>query len=169
LFSFADALRARNGNSAAGINALLAAESVSNADEFATGETHNGGSETALPIFTTIAIGPSPVSLCVSAEFGADNKLGYTRFLRLDVPAGGQSVTITATGAVNGAGTAAAQDPDIYVYRRGVEVVVGIATGGTETISQQPLPAGTYIIEVYDFELTGVAVQPRCFTVSIQG
>ena len=37
-------------------------------------------------------------------------------------------------------------------------------------LTQVPLTAGTFILEVYDFELDlVVGTQPRCMTVSIQG
>jgi hypothetical protein len=78
-------------------------------------------------------------------------------------------VTITATGANSGGGVPAT-DPDIFVLRRGVLAAFGAGTGATETISQTPLPAGLYIIEVYDFDIDSVANDiPRCMTVSVTG
>jgi hypothetical protein len=108
------------------------------------------------------------MAVCTSTPVGnVDlNKLGNRVFLRFDNDAQ-RIVTIQATGAVNGAGTAAAVDPDIFVLRRGVAVASGILTGATETISQVTLAAGTHIIEVYDFQLAGS--QPRCMTVSVTG
>jgi hypothetical protein len=53
------------------------------------------------------------------------------------------------------------------VLRRGTLALFGVATGSTETIDQQPLAPGNYVIEVYDFDITGVL--PRCMNVSIQG
>jgi hypothetical protein len=38
-----------------------------------------------------------------------------------------------------------------------------------EDIPQRQLPAGTYILEVYDFQLSGSGTSPRCMTVSITG
>jgi hypothetical protein len=166
IFSFVDALRSRNSGVSSDIDALLTDERIFSRNEFAVGETNQGGSTAALPVYTTITSG-GPVPICTSSSIGGDGKLGFTRFLRFDV-ATQTAVTITATGAVNGAGTSAAQDPDIFVYRRGVEVVSGTLVGTSETISQQPLTPGTYIIEVFDAALTTISATPRCMTVSIQ-
>jgi hypothetical protein len=67
----------------------------------------------------------------------------------------------------------------VFVLHRGALVQFGTSTPagnaphtapGHETIQQFALPAGTFIIEVYDFELDLVAGnQPRCMTVSITG
>lgn len=164
IFSFADALRAANGAQTAGINALLTGESISESDAFGSSETNAGGSSTAVPIYQNPT---SQMIVCSSGGDDSRNKLGYRRFLRLNVTSA-SAVTITATGAVDSAnpGSVAATDPDIYVYRRGAIVAFSEATGPSETISQQPLAAGLHIIEVYDFDL-GVA--PRCMSVSISG
>jgi hypothetical protein len=167
IFSFVDALRARNAGQTSAIDALLTNEGISSRNEFATGETHDGGSPTALPVYSTIATG-APLSICSSSSVGTDGKLGFSRFLRFDVAAQGL-FTITATGAAAGAGTLAATDPDIFVYGRGTRVAAGEAVGQTEVIQQQPLAAGTYIIEIIDFDLQQVSPTRRCFSVSIQG
>jgi hypothetical protein len=79
-------------------------------------------------------------------------------------------VTIQATGANNGGGTVPATDPDIFVLRRGVLAAFGAEVAATETIDQVPLPAGLYIIEVYDFNIDRVvSTAPRCMTVSVTG
>lgn len=164
IFSFADALRTANGAQTAGINALLGGESISGINAFGDNEGNAGGSSTALPIYQNPA---SQMIVCSSGGDDSRNKLGYRRFLRLNVTSA-SAVTITATGAVDTAnpGSVAATDPDIYVYRRGAVVAFSEATGPSETISQQPLAAGLHIIEVYDFDL-GAA--PRCMSVSISG
>lgn len=164
IFSFATALRAANGTQAAGINALLTGEAISGSDAFGTGEANPGGSSTALPIYQDVV--PQMI-VCSSGGDDSRNKLGYRRFVRLNVPTA-TAVTITVTGVVDPAnqGSVAATDPDIYVYRRGAVVAFSEATGSTETISQQPLAAGLHIVEVYDYDL-GLA--PRCMSVSISG
>ena len=94
------------------------------------------------------------------------NKVGNRVFLRFDndVP---RLVTIVATGATNGGGTVAATDPDIYVLRRGALATFGAGSGAQRNDLAVSLPAGIYIIEVYDFDLAGTA--PHCMTVSITG
>lgn len=172
IFSFASALRSANASSAAAIGTLLANESISGTDAFGTGETNdgNGTDPTVVPVYGDISLN-TPVNVCSRAVSGtgdSDNKLGNRKFLRLVLNAG-RTVTIQAAGASPAAPAVAATDPDIYVHRQGVLVAVGDGLGSSETISQIPLSAGTYIIEVYDFDLNGVSTIARCMNVSVSG
>jgi hypothetical protein len=173
IFSFATALRSGNSASSAAISALLSGEFISGSDEFGAGETNDGGDSGAqgvLPVYRDISPG-TPVVVCSRATSGsgdAANKLGNRKFLRLVLGAA-TGVTIQAAGVSTGSGTVPAEDPDIFVHRRGSLVAVGQETGSTETITQLALPADTYIIEVYDFELAGMTSISRCMNVSVQG
>jgi hypothetical protein len=167
IYPFIMGLRAAPGAPQAAINALLDGENIHVTDDFGAAETNDGGANDVLPIYKTILLN-NPIAVCSRAPFGSIdlNKLGNRVFLRFDNDAP-RVVTIQAAGAVNGPGTAAAIDPDVFVLRRGVAVASGVLTGTTETLTQVPLAAGTHIIEVYDFQLTGSL--PRCMNVSIQG
>jgi hypothetical protein len=171
VFSFATALRSGNSESSAAINALLSGEAISGSDDFGAGESNNGGDDQVLPVHSDISLGPNPVVVCSRATAGsgaAANKLGNRKFLRLVLGAP-TAVTIQAAGVSTGSGTVSATDPDIFVHLRGSFVAVGNGTGPTETITQLALPADTYIIEVYDFDLAGTTTVPRCMNVSVQG
>jgi hypothetical protein len=167
IYPFITALRAEPGVPLTAIDDLLDGEDVHVTDDFGAGESNNAGVAAVLPIYKTIMLG-TQISVCSRAPFGSTdlNKLGNRVFLRFDNDVQ-RLVTIQAVGASDGQGGAAAIDPDIFVLRRGVAVASGVSTGGTETIPQVSLAAGTHIIEVYDFQLTGT--QPRCMNVSIQG
>jgi hypothetical protein len=170
IFSFATALRSANSGSSAAINALLGAEAVSGADDFGAGESNDGGDPDVLPVYNDIFLG-TPITVCSRATAGAGdnaNKLGNRKFLRFVLGAP-TLVTIQAAGVAPGGASVAATDPDIFVHRRGEFVAIGDATGSTETITQLALPADTYIIEVYDFDLAGITTISRCMNVSIQG
>jgi hypothetical protein len=174
IFEFAAALRTANPNAAQGIDDLLTRESISTgSDAFGNAETNSGGSVTALPIYRDVALNAPTAAVCVGASAGSsdNNKLGNRRFLRLTLTSP-MAVTITATGAVDPADTnsVAATDPDMVLYHRGF-LQRSEATGQTETISQQPLASGVYIIELYDFDLgdTGVGTKPHCMSVSVTG
>lgn len=169
IFSFAEALRAANPAQVAGINTLLSGESIStNSNAFGNNEANSGGVPTALPIYQTITTA-QPVLVCSSSDNGDQNKLGYRRFLLLNVTSAATAVTIAATGTVDPDNPASleATDPDIFVWRSGDLVALGNDVGQTETITQQPLAAGMHVIEVYDYEAVG-AVQ-RCMSVSVTG
>ena len=168
IYTFAAGLRAANPGSAAQIDDLLTQEKIFGSDDFGAGETNDAGDPGILPIYKTILLN-APISVCSRMPDGSTdaNKVGNRVLLRFDNDAQ-RLVTITAAGAVNGGGTVAATDPDIFVLRRGTLAAFGVSsTANSETISQQPLAAGTYIIEVYDFNIAGT--QPRCMSVSIQG
>jgi hypothetical protein len=172
IFSFATALRSANSESSAAISALLDGEVISGNDDFGANETNDGGDPQVLPVYSVIILN-TPVPVCSRAIAGtglgnADNKLGNRKFLRFTLSTA-TLVTIQAAGAVTADGTVAATDPDIFVHRRGDLVAVGDGTGSTETITQLALPADTYIIEVYDFDIDGVTLVSRCMNVSVQG
>jgi hypothetical protein len=79
-------------------------------------------------------------------------------------------VSIQVTGAAPNGSTVPATDPDVYVFRQGAVVAFGDSTApNSETLSQISLSAGTYVIEVYDYGLTGTGSTPHCMTVSIAG
>lgn len=173
IFTFITGLKAANSGSVAGINALLAGEDISGTGDFGTGETNFGGAgadPAVLPIYSDIVLN-TPRVVCSRTPFGhvSSNKLGNRVFLRFDNSTQ-RAVTITAAGSNNANGTVPATDPDIFVLRRGVLAALGVGTGSSETISQTPLPAGIYIIEVYDFDIDSVGNNiPRCMTVSVTG
>jgi len=174
IFEFADALRSANPTAATGINALLARESITTtSDAFGNNETHNGGSTTALPVYSDIAVGQPQQIVCTSAAAGSTsgNKLGNSRFLRLTLPTA-TTVTINVTGAVDPLNPAsvAAADPDLVIYRRGfLQRSEADAPPAVETVNSLALAAGVYIIEVYDFKLSGISTTPHCMTVSVTG
>jgi hypothetical protein len=174
IFTLTNGLRAAQPTQQAGINALLNGEKINGTDDFGTGEMNFGGVGTAqdlLPIYRDIVRNDPPQTVCSRSPFGdaSSNKLGNRVFLRFtnDVQ---RLVTITVNGANSGGGVPAT-DPDIFVLRRGALAAFGVGnTPGTETISQAPLPAGVFIIEVYDFDIdTVVSPLPRCMTVSVTG
>lgn len=187
IYSFAAALRSQNSGSAGAIANLLDNEGIeSTPDEFGTGETNTGGDidPRALPVYDTIVLNQPKSGVCSVSFAGSKdpdeepnanpNKLGNHRFFRF-VNDTARLVTITAQGAVAPTPTplgttVAATDPDIYVLRRGEIVLSGTGSAANvETISGQQLAAGTYIIDVSDFDTSGINQPPRCMTLSITG
>jgi hypothetical protein len=179
IFSFTTGLRAGNAGSVAAIDDLLDRESIFGTDDFGAGESNDGGDPEILPIYKTISLNQQ-ISVCSRSPFGDDNanKLGNRVFVRFDNTTA-RPVAIQVNGAANGAGTTFATDPDVFVLQRGELVQFGASappgapphsTPGQEAIAQFQLPAGTFILEVYDFEMSFVLnPQPRCMTVSITG
>jgi hypothetical protein len=173
IFSFSSALRANNSTQSPAVGSLLQQEDISGSGEFGTGEDNDGGDPSFVDVYQTIVPG-QPVIVCstTAASGNVDgNKLGNRQFLQFNKGTAG-AVTITANGVGSGtvAGSAPAVDPDILVFREGALVLFGESTVvGQETIANQPLAAGTYVLELYDFEVTGLGqAGSRCMNVSIQ-
>lgn len=170
IYSFSRGLLATQPAQAQAIQALLNAESIGVTDEFGSGEINDGDVAGALPIFVPVSLNQSPVHVCTSSRAGSRdlNKLGNRRLLRLELPAPAL-VTIHASGAA-AVPALPATDPDIYVLRRGQVLYSGrTGTPNSETLSQISLAAGTYIIEVYDYDLGSTAQEQRCMDVSVTG
>lgn len=99
IFSFLTALKAANPGSAAGINALVNAQSINGTgiDAYGSAETNSAGDADALPVYTALSVNGGPANTCSTDTFGTGNKLGNWRFFRFSVSAAGNH-TFTATG-----------------------------------------------------------------------
>lgn len=187
IFSFATALRSANGSSSNAIGNLLSGENINGQGDFGTGETNSGTDAGFTAVYTDIAVGTPVTGLCTTSNASGNdgNKLGNRRFLRFVKSTAG-SVTIQATGVGSGTVTGAglAEDPDILVHRRGVTqdfgMNNGLPIGQSDAVRQESmtvtLAAGTYVLEVYDYEVIDPTVPanqrpstPRCMSLSISG
>jgi hypothetical protein len=166
IYTFSNALRARNAAAAAGINTLLANERIAVTGDFGEGETNDGGDAAALPIYTSIGINQNR-TVCMHGQNADLNRLGNNRFFTLSL--GARSlVTLHAAGVVDDAGTIPAGDPDLFVYLKGQLVAASEQGGATETIQQLELDPGTYVIEIYDFDSRG-NTSTRCANLAVTG
>lgn len=166
IYTFANALRERNGAAAAGINTLLTNERIAVTGAWGEGETNEGGDVAALPIYTPIGINENR-TVCMHGQDADLNRLGNNRFFTLSL--GARSLlTLQAAGVANGPGTIAAGDPDVFVYLRGVLVAASEQPGPTETLQQLELDPGTYVVEIYDFDSRGNDAT-RCVNLAVTG
>jgi hypothetical protein len=157
IYPFASALIARDPGDTAQVTALLAGQSILATDDFGTGETNNAGDTNNLPIYTDIAADDADHD--VRSIGDADNyynALGNRRYFRFN--------TLTTRAVTNiraRAMPAAGHDPDIILWRNGQIVASGTldstvaqpSTGaavGNEILIVNNLPAGNYVIEVYE-------------------
>lgn len=171
IFPFIRAIKASNGASASGINALLTEQSIaSSVDDFASSETNAGLSTDAIPVYTDLTLNGGVQQVCGDATLGNYNKLGNRRFLRLAL-AQAATISITATG-LPGAQATPVPDPDIVVWRRGQVVGISNGVGSQELLPSLSLSAGTYVIEVFEYSHTDAAEPQRgrtCINVSVTG
>jgi hypothetical protein len=133
-------------------NSLLTAQNITtNTNAFATTETIQPlGSPTiapasVLPLYTTIT-NSGTATLRTTNDAGTSNKLGNHRFIRFE---NGSTRTVTITVATSNTDTNA--DPDFLVWRGGTFIRDGTnPPPGPEVQTITNLPAGTYLIDVYD-------------------
>jgi len=134
------------GADAATVTSIFASQAIPTNDAFGTGETNNGGIADALPVHRQHpGVGQTlgGQSLCVTDAASRPNKLGNYAFVRVSLPAGTRTITL------NG-GT----DPDFEIFNAAFRAVAEGIVPGSETSSVN-LAAGSYVIAVTDFQLTG--------------
>jgi hypothetical protein len=171
IYPFVAALKARAGAPVAGINALLGSQDIAATDEWATGESNDGGVPEALPVYTSISIGGTQL-VCGVTTAGSINKLGNSLFLRFTLGSA-RSVTIRAqyTATSSLAPFTPAPDPDLVLYRSGLLDFSDFTNpDGSETLTR-PLEAGEYVIEVYEYSHVDPSASQRrgktCFNVTV--
>jgi hypothetical protein len=167
IFSFADAVRSAGNSAVTGaLNSLLSAQRIfagSGANQWGFGETNSGGTASNLPIYTSLTLGV-PAQACftnVNITDGSVNKLGATKYLRINLPQAG-SRTVTATFP-NGS------DIDFEIYQNRVLRAVGessVATSETQVVN---FSAGEAVIRVYDANTAppGGAPTTVCTNISV--
>lgn len=175
IFQFANRVRNEAAVNAAQLDTLLAAEDVNTTDARGVGETNDGGLAQILPIYKVVTQGGGAVTVCSTAEANGTpvdassvrNKHGVREFLTLTLNASG-SVTMTATETSGPAGTT---DPDFRIWENGSLFTSRVAEGSADgsEVWTGNLNAGTYAIEIYDFnnfDETNAADSCFSFTVS---
>lgn len=171
IFPFANALRSANPSDSAAIGVLLTDEGISGTDAFGAGETNNGGLPDIPPIYKDILLNDNPVSVCSRNTNGSTstNRLGNRVFLRF-INTGTHTIQVRATGVLAGGSTVKASDPDIFVWDRGEVAILAESNDVEDELSEQKsLAVGTYIIEVFDYALTGTNTAPHCMNVVVTG
>ena len=168
IFSFADAVRtAGNTSVTTAMNTLLTAQGIftgAGASQWGTNETNNGGEAANLPIYRTLAFNTAtPVcfsSANVSTD-GAANKLGSTRYFRINLTAAGTR-TVTARFS-------SGRDVDFEVFQNRTLLVNADtpATASLNEVATVPLQAGEVIIRVLDYVTTPLATGAACATLTI--
>ena len=169
LFPFVVALKQRSGVSAAAVDVLVAAQDIVavGMNPFGSTETNDGGIDDALPIYTDIALNAGPVELCGTPEAGSTNKLGNRRFLTFSVP----SERLLSIQVANSSVVPANPDPDLVLWKSGF---FDVAESGDPDVEQyqQVVPAGDYVLEIYEFShIDPNASNPvrTCMTVTVNG
>ncbi|MEL6858676.1 MAG: hypothetical protein AAFO74_09835 [Pseudomonadota bacterium] len=172
IFAFADRVRTEATVDGTVLDTMLAAEDINGTGPQGTGESNNGAVAASLPVYKLAPQGGSAVTVCSTASNGDTNKHGVREFISVTINATG-AVTMTATETSGPAGTT---DPDFRIWERGrlftrdsrgQNRLAESGVDGSETWTGT-LDAGTYAIEIYDFNNfdTGTAAD-SCFSFSV--
>jgi PKD repeat protein len=180
IFPFIAALKTRPAVDAAGIDAVVAAQSMvsSTIDAYATTETNDGGfGDEVLPMYTTLTLNGPAREVCGRADdIFFYNTIGNRRFLRFTLSS---PTTAEIRVVASGAGLPL-PDPDLILYQNGFLDFSECAgpDGGACTeplnteVLQRSLPEGDYVLEVYDYRMIDEAEGVRsstCMNVSLTG
>ena len=150
----ASALKEVAPGQASTVTSIFNSQSINTIDQFATGEMNDGGIAEALPVYRLAGIG-TPLSLCVTNAASVPNKLGNYAFARVTLP----TTALRTIRLVGGT------DPDFEIFNASFREVADSfdrLAPGSETLVVN-LAAGSYVIAVTDFQLTG----PRCLSLTI--
>lgn len=163
IFPFIHSVVGRRPATTTNVRALLEAQNIVGADVdiFARNETNNGGGN-LLPIYEDVSIGLNR-TVCSTNQFGVFNAAGVSRFLRLQLEAP-ETFRIEVVPASSNAG----QNPEVVLYNR-AERLSSLNPGPNEVLQVTALPAGVYIIEVYEAaNRTTQSIEQACFDISLK-
>jgi hypothetical protein len=183
IFVLIAGLKERSGVDTAAIDAIVAAQSIVAApiDPYGSSETHDGGIDEALPVYTSLALNGPTRQVCGSAtDIFYYNTLGNRRFLSFNVPSA-RTIEIRVVGLGTAGATYPGPDPDLLLYQNGLVAVSDCAGPGggsctepqnTELLELVDAPAGDYVLEVYDYSHIDPSQGLRpttCMNVSLTG
>jgi hypothetical protein len=175
IHSFAFALAQSNPSLASPLSAILLNQSVAlPTDAYATGETNFGNPVIASvnPLYLTYSsLGSNLSNVCLSDAAdpnGDGNKAGEYRYIRLTLPAGLRTISVTRAPA-----TTSATDPDFYLYNNLGQISNGSNTFGISAVAnsesaQINVNGGSYVLAVTDYNFTtNTTFSSPCFNVLI--
>ncbi len=122
----------------------------------------NGSTETCFNVRLIYSGNDETRNICTTREYSGYNGLGVNRFIRLNL-ASATTVTISAT-RTSGLDPA---DPDLFVYKNGVEIKRSQSIAGNSESMSVNLSTGDYVFLINDFVYVNSNNKPDVFA-SIQ-
>lgn len=167
IFALADGLRSDMPEEVSTLTALLETQSISGEGPNGNGEINSGAIRSALPVYKEVSLNGRSTQICSVDDAGLFNKLGNREFIFLNLDA----ETDVEMSLVKSSGDEE-RDPDFNIWR-GNQLVHEAATAirGEESFDGR-LPAGEYVIEVFDFFNTNGSGSRRgdsCYDFSVTG
>jgi hypothetical protein len=151
---------------AALFSSLLQEQNIFGTDEYGTNESNSGGLAIALPVYKTLTASNVAVNVCSSADFGKQNKLGNSQFLKLAITQSGPyNIRINKSG-----GAEVISKPEFVLYQKG-STVSFVSNSVIDNVSGNvSLLKGNYILEVYDLnnhDSNNIDSNTTCFNVRV--
>ncbi len=147
-------------------SALLQEQNIFGTDEYGTNESNSGGLASILPVYKNLASNNAAVNVCSAANFGKNNKLGNSQFLKLNIAQlGTYNVRLDKSG-----GADVVSKPEFIVHSKGDVLFYASNTTADLVSGNMILFPGNYIIEVYDLnnhDSKNTDTNTTCFNVKV--
>jgi hypothetical protein len=146
IFLFNAQLSNQKPDQASLFGSLLHEQNIFGVDEYGTDESNNGGLSITLPVYKILSANNTAVNVCSSADYGKQNKLGNSQFLKLNITqAGSYNIRINKSGGVD-----VTSKPEFILYQKGKVISYGVNTLTDSVVNSVTLLHGNYVLEVYD-------------------
>jgi len=161
LFSFTTYLKDMNSGDAAEIRAIIANEEINEITDIYGSNRQNNVVATTLPLYKDLTVDSStPTNVCVSTDYGIQNKLNNHKYIRFTVNyAGSRTISVEKTSGNDNL------DPDFALFN--VSPFQTVAAGESYTYDREEkvynFTTGEYLLDVYDSSYKGAA----CFDVKV--
>jgi len=167
IFALADGLRREIPSQAAALNNLLENQSISGEGPNGNGERNSGAIRSALPVYKEVSLNSGGTVICSVDDAGLFNKLGNREFvfLNLDAEREVQLSLFKISGNED-------RDPDFNIWQGNQLIHEANSAVLGEEIFETRLPAGDYVIEVFDFLNTNGSGSRRgdsCYNLTVTG
>ena len=131
------------------------------------GERNSGAIRSSLPVYKEAYLNGPAIELCSVDDAGTYNKLGNREFIFLSL----EAETELTLSALKSSGDED-RDPDFNIWQGNNRIDNSASSKKGEETYQGGLPAGDYVIEVYDFfNINGVGSKrgDGCYTFRVTG
>lgn len=146
IFSLSEAMRQSLDFDNSSLNRLLNSQGISGQGSDGSGERNSGAIRSALPVYKEVSLNGPSTNICSVDDAGTFNKLGNREFVFLSLGTE-TNITLSATKTSGDDN----RDPDFNIWQGNRLIDTSTSSQRGEEIFQGQLPAGDYVIEVYDF------------------
>jgi hypothetical protein len=127
-------------------SSLMQEQNIWGTDEYASDESNSGGLSVSLPVYKTLNPNGTTVNVCSAADYGKNNKLGNSQFLKLNITrSDNYNIRVNKSG-----GADVASKPEFILYQKGRAIDYKENTSNGAATSNVNISRGNFVLEVYD-------------------